>query len=297
MRWSMLGLVMLGLVAAVSAAGLVSLLRPSPRAAEPNAAVAKAQILVAAKPLRAMSIISPECIVQKSVSVDQVPAGSMADPVGAVGKVLGMPLEQGQALTAECFVKDNAGMRLAAVLPAGKRAVSIMFSEGEGLEPVLVPGSVVDVLATFSPDTRADRDEKVCTVLLEAVEVLSIEDRTVVSPDAGKIEPPPHRRAMRLVTLMVDISQAQSLQLAMARGTIALALRNPGDETIASAKPVRTMDLAGALPPNTAGETAERPPVMAASEPAAPAATPASWRVTILRGQARETQEFVPLPP
>ena len=51
------------------------------------------------------------------------------------------------------------------------------------------------------------------------------------------------RRRGRMVTLMVDPSQAESLQLAMTYGQLRLALRNPLDKTAAGSDGVLMSDL------------------------------------------------------
>jgi Flp pilus assembly protein CpaB len=116
-------------------------------------------------------------------------------------------------------------VHLASTLPHRMRAMTISVSEHAGMSDLLYPGSLVDVLASFR--VRGG-DGVLSMTLLRGVQVLALEDRTVVSPqeEAGSRNRNERRRR---VTLMVDLKQAEALQLAMEHGSINLAMRNPID--------------------------------------------------------------------
>ena len=141
---------------------------------------------------------------------------------------------EGQVLTESCFVTEGSGAQLAAALPHGMRAVSITLSGRAVSGGLLYPGCVVDVLASFSlPSVDRDRGQAISTTLLHGIQVLAVEDATIVSKrdDKKKSTLKGNRTSSGRVTiaLMVDPRQAEALQLARDYGKISLAMRNPLD--------------------------------------------------------------------
>jgi pilus assembly protein CpaB len=104
------------------------------------------------------------------------------------------------------------------VIPDGMRAVSVKVDEVIGVAGFVLPGTRVDVLATFG-----DRDEAVTRVILQNVEALAAGQTT--QPDAqGKPQTVP------VITLLVSPEEAEDLTLAATQGQIQLALRGTLDQ-------------------------------------------------------------------
>src|SRR5688500_14492406 len=100
MKVAIVVLVVLGLVAALAAAVLVSgLALPARQAAKP--AELEAEVLVAAKALPLMSVVDASAVTTKKVKRAAVPAGALSDPVQVVGKVLTVPMVHGEAFNKE----------------------------------------------------------------------------------------------------------------------------------------------------------------------------------------------------
>ncbi|KPK86351.1 MAG: hypothetical protein AMJ81_01530 [Phycisphaerae bacterium SM23_33] len=190
------------------------------------------QVVMAATDLPAMAVVDTRSVLTKSVPKTQAPKGYIPDPVQVVGKVLARPVVEGQPFTADCFATKGTGTLLAAALPKGMRAVTIPLAEHASLMGLLYPGSLVDVLASFKLSSRRDElGEAISIVLLQGIEVLAIEDRTIVSGEEtgeSKGSRQPYGRS-RNVTLLVSPKQAEALQLAASNGTLSLAMRNPLD--------------------------------------------------------------------
>ncbi len=231
MKWSIAGLLFFGVVAAVCAAVLVASLRVETRARSSSGEV---QFLVAAKDLPRSKILDPDSIVEKSVPVRDAPEGHIANAVGVIGKVLALPMVEGQPFTKSCFASEGTGYRVASVLPEGMRAVTISLYDYAGLSGLLYPGCSVDVLTSFRmTGNQAQGGEAMSTTLLQGIQVLAAEGETLVSatgqnPEGRKTSEGPAKKL--LVTLMVDLEQAAALQLASQYGSITLALRNPMDK-------------------------------------------------------------------
>ncbi|MEX0655094.1 MAG: Flp pilus assembly protein CpaB [Phycisphaeraceae bacterium] len=306
-------LVLFGLVAAVCAMLIVqALTAPDPEAVAEAQAEPEVQILVAKQALPAMSVVDGDSVTVEQVPRGEAPAGALQNPVQVVGKVLALPVVAGQAFTARSFARDDSAVHLAAALPHGKRAVTVSLTDHAGLSGLLYPGSVVDVLASIRMESEQDgQSDEATTTLLQGLQVLAVGDETVVSSEealAGR------RTPSRLVALLVDPKQAQVLQLAMAHGSVSLAMRNPLDgekpttpvttwlsEISRQGQPPRQSraddETIRALRAALA-EARARPaaaPNTAVSNDTPPEPEPHGWEVLIIRGGDKETLEL-PLP-
>lgn len=304
MKWSIVGLIAVGLVAAASAAMLVAALRSTPSAQGAQAA-APVDVLVAARPLAAMSLVDSQSVVLRKMLPSAVPLEAMSDPVAVVGKVVRLPMIEGQVFTPASLAAKDSGISLAATVREGMRAVSLSLSDYEAMEGLLYPGGVVDVLFSFRapPGSRSQSEETISTTLLKAVQVLAIEGRTILSAVEGAATPAAsavHGGRKQIVTLMVTPKQAELLQLAQEHGAISLAMRNPleplcavNEEEVRSqlSEFFRRHSSEPAPPP----AVAEAPASMPAAEPKASATPAPKWNVTFIRGGASETQSF-PMP-
>jgi pilus assembly protein CpaB len=271
MKWSLLAVISLGLVAALCMAGIVILLPTYLHGPVVKKSTGQeVQIMVAAKTLPAMSIVDATAVKTKTIPKSAAPEKYASDGSQVVGKVLVIPMVEGQPFTSGCFVSEGSGAHLASALGNGMRAFGILLGEDAALTGLLYPGGIVDVLV--AQKASSDKSDPTARLLLQAVQVLSVEDRSIVSGDeAGAgVTSKLDRARKRLVTLMVDGEQAKLLHSATQCGTVTLAMRNPLDTS-------RAVTL---------------PPVI--RKVAAPAqATAAPWELTILRAGQAETRKFV----
>ena len=254
MKMAVAGLVLLGLVAALAAAVLIASMNANGGLAKRAAVLddSEVTVLLATKALPPMSVLDANCVITKSMPHSKAPAGFLSSPVEVVGKVLAVPVVEGQAFTKGVFSED-AGTHIAAALPHGKRAVGISVTEYGGLEGLLYPGSVVDVLVSLKPNnnfgdivsnvstSRSPPQTGVTRTLLQGVEVLAIDQHTVTSPE--QVVGATKYNNSRRVTLLVDPKQAKLLELAMDQGTLSLALRNPLDQATSDTSLVSLYDL------------------------------------------------------
>ncbi len=227
MKWTIVTLVFLGMLAAFCASLLVGALRAGGRRGAAD------EVVLAKASLPAMSVVSSRHIESDKSPRDKLPEGYLTSPIQAIGRVLAVPVVAGQVLTESSFVTKGTEAQLAAALPYGMRAVSVSLSRQAISGGLLYPGCVVDVLASFRlPSSERARGQAISTTLLHGIQVLGVEGETVVS-ERGAAEKATQagRSSGRnlTVTLMVDSRQAEALQLALRHGSVSLALRNPLD--------------------------------------------------------------------
>lgn len=301
MRWTTLGLVALGLVAAVCAAVLVAVLKAQTMPEGMGGSVREVTLVVAAKALPTSSAVDGDSVTTTVVPQDQAPADYVPNAALVVGKVLALPMVKGQVFTKGCFVTEGSGAHLAAALPEGKRAVSVPLSKGSSLEGLLYPGSVVDVMACLDKSSRGGGHQRgwLSIPLLECIPVLAVETDTVVAGDSTRMSGSSRLSNTTIVTLMVDMEQAQALQLAMTNGNIMLAMRNPLDRASTAAGQAHLSEITkegveqvyeSAGPP--AGSAEIRPAVMAMPPSGSEDVTVVRYEVVVIRGGVVERVVF-----
>ena len=238
MRWSVVGLILVGLVAAICAAVLAAAVRAGGFQAltKQDEGVTEIEVTVAVQKLPAMTVVDAGSVGIKTVPREDAPESCYSNPLQVIGKVISVPMVKDQVFTRNCFASEGSGIQLASILENGMRAVSVSLTDYSGLYGLLYPGGLVDVLATFKQ--RADRgggSDAISITLLRGIQVLGIENQTIVSAEEeakGKGPQGARERSRRwMVTFMVTSLEAQALQLAMEHGTISLAMRNPLDMT------------------------------------------------------------------
>jgi pilus assembly protein CpaB len=227
-------------------------------------AVETTPIVVAAMPIQARTVLTPEMLRIQQVPVHVADAYAARQASDVVGKVARSPMTTDEPILASKVFLQRAESGLAFMVPEGMRAVSVSFSEVIGTGGMIAPGDHVDVIGVFeakapavaaatgtrpqstSPDKEAE-SVSVATMVLQDVQVLAIaqslegEDtrpkETLPMPKSKDVkesdvrsEPAP-KPAAKTATLAVSPSDALKLVLAEAKGSIRLALRRNDDKT------------------------------------------------------------------
>ncbi|MBI3835252.1 MAG: Flp pilus assembly protein CpaB [Planctomycetes bacterium] len=251
MKWSIVGLFLVGIAAAVSASVMIATIRVAPAAVATQRGVEETQIIVASKSMAAMSIVDASSVSLRTIQANGAPKNCLHQPTDVIGKLLLVPIVEGQVFTSAFFADEKSGARLASGLGKGMRAVSVSLKpEKAGL---LYPGCVVDVLVSLNRPSKEGPSvkEAMAMTLLQSVQVLAIDDASVMTdatsadPSASETKTASRRdQRDRLVTLVVNSNQAKALQLAAQYGAISLALRNPLDAAPVDAESTMLSDLA-----------------------------------------------------
>jgi pilus assembly protein CpaB len=115
---------------------------------------------------------------------------------------------------------------LSTLVSPGKRAVTVSANRAESVGNKLIrPGDRVDVIATL-PGVAADKGHR-SLVLLQKVLVVAVGLRTDRLADND--DKPGFRKDDSVLTLSLDVEEAQLLALASAQGQLSVAVRNPED--------------------------------------------------------------------
>jgi pilus assembly protein CpaB len=232
-----------------------------------------------------------------------VPAGAYTTLPELEGRVVTAALLRGEPLTESRLAPVGARAGLSAIVPEGKRAMTVRVNDVVGVAGFALPGTYVDVLVNTQDEgaRRGDADRQISKIVLERILVLAVAQEA--DRDASR------PKVVGAVTLEVTPAQAEKLDLARSVGTLSLVLRNQTDPEAAAtsgATKAELLGLASTAPrpapgprPRSAPASPRRPSAPAAgapapmsdgAEPAAP--SPPRSCVEIVAGPVRRTECF-----
>jgi len=180
----------------------------------------------------------------KDLSVIEMPAESVPQTAvqnkdDVIGRVVATPMAGGQTVVQSALAARDAGPGLQALVAPGMRAVTVEVNEYSGMTGLLLPGSNVDVLATFIDEQTR---QTIAKTILENVKVSAVGTIMVTKPPAGETGPTVQTRS---VTLMVTPRQAEMIELATSKSRPRLVLRSRKDTASVMTAGVTMSELLG----------------------------------------------------
>jgi pilus assembly protein CpaB len=186
----------------------------------------KVPILVAARALRAGSLLKPEDLAAQEMPAGQVPPGAWRDSptvrIELLGAMIRRNLMAGDVvLPADALHPGDRGF-LAAVLGSGMRAVTVGVDAISGIAGLIWPGDRVDLILTQSQDDQTLPPSRRVSgeTVLHNVRVIAI-DRQLMQ---GATSETPGSQAAQTVTLEVTSADAERVAVAVRLGHLSLAV-------------------------------------------------------------------------
>ena len=201
--------------------------------------------------------ITPEMVRMADWPLGSVPAGAFNEATKLDGRVVTVSMQRGEPLIEGRMAPIGTKGGLSAVVPQGKRAMTVRVNDVVGVAGFALPGTFVDVMVNTQDEggQRNDRDHSVSKIVLERILVLAVAQEA----DRDSTKP----KVVNAVTLELTPKDAELLDLARSVGTLSLVLRNQTDPKADEA---------------TRGATKAELLGLAKTEPAKPAAAPVSAR-------------------
>jgi len=205
-------------------------------------------LVVAAKPLRFGSELTPSQLREVAWPENAVPAGSfatIAEIVSGGKRVVLTAIEPNEPVLAGKITGPGQRATLSSVLNDGLKAVTVRVNDVDGVAGFVLPGDHVDIALT----RQFDKKNATAEIVLQNVRVLAIDqnaDQRVEKPSVAKA-----------VTIEVDVVGAQKLALAASVGSLSLMLRKAGEANNEYTRRITLRDLG--TPSTAAGRQAERP--------------------------------------
>lgn len=196
------------------------------------------EVFVAADQLPTGTILRPDSLGRMALAKSAVTEEMiLADDEGEkllLGSVARQTLPKGMPIARSATVQPGNRGFLAAVLPRGKRAVSIPISEVSGVSGLALPGDRVDIILTYSVTAELmdeKRDIHASETVARNLRVLALDQR--LSQTHSLEEKVKDLPVADTATLEVTPAEAETITLATTLGTLSLVLnsvRDGGDD-------------------------------------------------------------------
>ena len=240
------------------------------------------------------SPITPEMVRMVDWPQASLPPGAFTDLDKVHGRVVTGTLQRGEPVLEARLAPVGTKGGLSAVVPAGKRAMTVRVNDVVGVAGFALPGTFVDVMVNTQEEggKRNDRDPSISKIVLDRILVLAVAQEA----DRDSTKP----KVVNAVTLEVTPEQAELLDLARSVGTLSLVLRNQSESAAASTGGATKQLLLSGGRAQAADPVVPRPPlrapvrhkpaVVAVATVATPAVAPQC--VEIIRGLNKATECF-----
>jgi pilus assembly protein CpaB len=190
------------------------------------------KVLTALKPIGAGQVLTDDVIATRIIPRAYVEDRAVleAERPKIIGLKVGHALQTQQGIMwSDLAIASDERRNLSSLVQPGNRAVMVRAAVDEQASELIRPGDRIDVIATMSdPKGAAASETRTAVVLLQNVLVLA------VGGDTGSElkEKGSGRTGDLMLSLSLNIPEAQLLTLAVERGKLTVALRNPDDARV-----------------------------------------------------------------
>jgi pilus assembly protein CpaB len=203
--------VLIGLGATVIAAGWIV----------QQGQAASNKVVVAAIDIELGSRLNAQMLKSVDWPSGSVPSGAVSDAQLLQDRVIKTSILRGEPILESKLAPVGSKGGLSAVIPEGKRAMTVRVNDVIGVAGFALPGNYVDIVVNTQLDGEGRGDKQISKIVLEHILVLA------VAQEADRDETKP--KVVNAVTLEVTPEQAEKLDLARSVGTLSLVLRNQVD--------------------------------------------------------------------
>jgi len=248
-------------------------------------------IAVATTDIPMGSMLSPEMVRLAPWPEEARPDGAFTDLATLRNRVLVAAVQKGEPIVARRLAPEGSKGGLTAIVPPGKRAITVRVNDVVGVAGFALPGTYVDVLVNTQVGPEGGgKQESISKIVLERILVLAVAQD--VERDATKPQ------VSNAVTLEVTPEQAEILDLARSVGALSLVLRNQTEAKGAGTSGVTKDELLGlrapAPAPTPSAPKAAPAPRATSVRVSAPAPTPPRPKdcVEVIRAGAHSQECF-----
>jgi pilus assembly protein CpaB len=205
--------------------GMRTIMRTPPKSVIQSERVGAAQVLVARSDIGLGQVATEQSFrwqdwptegLNPSFVTSASKPNAMQDFNGAVART---PLLAGEPITASKLIKLGSGGVLAAILPAGMRAVSTKITEQSAAAKMILPNDRVDVILVQRRRSDGGTESVVADTILRDVRVLAIGQQIETKEGRKNAEG-------NVATLQLNARQAELLAEANSKGDVSLSLRS-----------------------------------------------------------------------
>jgi pilus assembly protein CpaB len=196
-------------------------------------------VLIAVKPIERGTVLSDDMLAERNVPTAYVE--DRAIRAGEREKIVGLqastPIYPQQALMWTDLAITTEDRDLSSLVQPGKRGFTVRASTGDDTRgnALIRPGDYVDVIVTLNDDSATGQRS---VVLLQRILVLAVgfETKSAGAADA-RAQDNTGLSNEKVLTLSLNLKDSQLLALALEKGRLSVAIRNPQDQRVISEIP------------------------------------------------------------
>jgi pilus assembly protein CpaB len=250
--------------------------------------VASSKVVVAAGDIQLGSRLNSQMLKMVDWPSGSIPPGAMTKAEALEDRVVKTSVLRGEPILEAKLAPIGTKGGLSAVIPEGKRAMTVRVNDVIGVAGFALPGNYVDIVVNTQVESNGRGDKQISKIVLEHILVLA------VAQEASRDETKP--RVVNAVTLELTPEQAEKLDLARSVGSLSLVLRNQIDkEGVETRGIMKPQLLAG---DNVQAEPEKKPhpakPVrrVAVKKKPTPVIAAAKDTVEVIKGVHKSSVEF-----
>ncbi len=190
----------------------------------------KVTVLVATSDISVGTEITPELVAFRKMAIANVPETAIVKEEQYQKRAAIVPLFANDMITTNKLGEVGA-IGTAITIPKGMRVVSVPVNDTQTHSGMLSPGDRVDVSVTYQIRTARGQTTKTKT-LLEYISVFATGSKTASDTTSD------NEAKVKNISVLVTPEQANYLNLALKKGTLALVWRHPADDEHVAAQSV-----------------------------------------------------------
>lgn len=207
------------------------------------------RVVVANRPLGAGELIDSSVVSVREIPSEFVNKTTIVpDTYDAVdGQALQVDVQRGEPLLTS-YTASRGGEVFAAVIKAGRRALTLEVDEISSISGMLRPGDRIDLLLTARPPEASSggvAGREVTFPMLSNIEVLATGQAQKAKPAAGEAA------AAGFSHITLDVTPEESTRIIVAKtaGKLTAVLRSPGDRAANPSRSMTADDVVASLAP------------------------------------------------
>ena len=226
----LIGVSVAGVAGVLAFVMMNSMLKPPPKPSIVEKPVDAVQVLVAKSDIELGTVATDQSFRWQDWPKDAVSPNfvtNTAKPQALrdfAGRIARTPIMQGEPITENKVVKLGDGGVLAAILPAGMRAISTKIESKTAVANLVLPNDHVDVILTQRKRGKNGTEEIVSDTLFRNVRVIAIGQQIETKEGKKSAEV-----GASTATLELTPRQSEMMALANSMGEITLSLRSVAD--------------------------------------------------------------------
>ncbi len=227
-RAQLLGIGIAGAAGLAAFVGMQSIVKQPPPKIITKETVESTQVLVAQTPIALGSTATeanfrwqewPQGAVTPEFITNSLRPNAMRELKGSIAR---SSIIAGEPITEKKLISAGKGGVLAAILPAGMRAISTRITEQTAVGKMILPNDHVDVILTQRKRGQGGADQHVSDTIFRNIRVLAIGTQLEAKEEQNNAQG-------NVATLELNAQQAEMLALANSMGEISLSLRSIAD--------------------------------------------------------------------